>query len=99
VKEVNRIFFKNYSGDSKATTASDTLMKTVWLPVVVLIGLGLTLPFCAFPYQHMAFLGMLGVVVGMLGVAAILAFLERPSDNNQIQQSIEDVRSLFKRIN
>jgi hypothetical protein len=99
VREANRIFYRNYSGHLKSVSASDNLLRAVWLPILLFVALGLTLPFAAFPYEELLLLGILVVVVVLLGAAALLAFLAKPNDNNQIQQSIEDVRDYFQLVN
>lgn len=99
VREANRIFYSNYSGNLKSVSASDNLLRVVWLPTFIFVALGLTLPFASFPYEELLLLGILIVVVVVLAIAALLAFLAKPSDNNQIEQSIEDIRDYFQQVN
>lgn len=99
VREANRIFYRNYSGNLKSVSVSDRLLRVVWLPTLIFVALGLTLPFASFPYEELLLLAILIVVVVLLASAALLAFLAKPYDNNQIEQSIEDVRDYFQQIN
>lgn len=76
---MNRIFYRNFSGQLKDESISDVLVRAVWLPIMLFVALGLTLPFAAFPYEEFLLLGILAILVVMLGTAALLAFLKKPN--------------------
>jgi hypothetical protein len=49
VKEVNKIFYANYTGvSSKGMDFTEILLKFVWIPIVLFVILGVTLPFISF---------------------------------------------------
>ena len=69
------------------------------MPIVLFVIMGLIYPFVSFPYEKFLLLALLGVIVILLATAAVITFLEKPSQNNQIQQTIEDVRDYFESVN
>ena len=52
VKEVNKIFYANYTGVSNVNMDfTQILLKFVWIPIVLFVVLGITLPFISFIYE------------------------------------------------
>lgn len=99
IKEVNKMFYQNYTGVKKNKSASEIMLKYVWVPIVVFICLGITIPFASFLYEELVLMGLLGLILLVLFYSSVKAFRDRPSQNNQIQQTISDVRAYFSRIN
>ena len=89
------MFYRNYSGNIKNNSPVDVILKFVWMPILLFVFLSLLYPFASFPYEQFLLLVLLAIVVMMLGTAAVMTFLEKPSMNNQIEQTIEDVRNYF----
>ena len=100
IKEVNKIFYRNYSSMSKAPlTVTEALLKIVLIPTVLFLCLSAILPFASFPYQEFVVIGLLGLILTVLSFVSFKTFYERPSHNNQIEQSIADVEEYFEQIN
>jgi hypothetical protein len=93
------MFYHNYSGSIKGNCLVDAILRFIWLPIALFVVLGLKYSFGPFPYEQLLLLVLLAVVVVLLATAAVIAFLEKPSQNNQIQQTIEDVRHYFESVN
>lgn len=96
IKEVNRIFYKNYSSLHKQkATLTDILWKLIWIPIFIFVTLAVSLPFTSFPYEEVLIMSLLCVILLIIVYVSMSAFCDKPSDNNQIEQSIEDVRNYF----
>lgn len=95
IKEVNRMFYQNYTGAKKEKTASEVMLKYVWVPIVLFICLGITIPFVSFLYEELVLMGLLGVILLVLFYSSVKAFRDKPNQNNQIEQTISDVQSYF----
>lgn len=87
VKEVNRIFYSNYSGSGMAVGLCEVLLRAVWVPIGVFVCLAVTLPFVSFECEEGVLMGLLGLIVGVLLGVSVHTFVRRPSSNNQIQQT------------
>lgn len=74
-------------------------MKLVWIPLVVFLIMGITLPFVSFQNEEIILLTLLGVILLILFYVVIATFRSKPNENNQIEQSISDVREYFQKIN
>jgi hypothetical protein len=51
VKEVNKIFYDNYTGVFMTRTPTQMLLKFIWIPILLFLCLGITLPFISFLYE------------------------------------------------
>lgn len=95
IKEVNKMFYQNYTGGKKAATASEVMLRYVWVPIVLFICLGITIPFVSFLYEELVLMGLLGLILLVLFYASIKAFRDKPNQNNLIEQTVSDVRAYF----
>lgn len=95
IKEVNRMFYQNYTGAKKEKTVSDVMLKYVWVPIVLFICLGITIPFVSFLYEELVLMGLLGIILLVLFYSSVKAFRDKPNQNNQIEQTISDVKAYF----
>ena len=96
VKEVNRIFYANYTGVSKKETPlSECLMKLLWIPLIIFLIMGITLPFVSFKNEEIMLLILLAAILLILFYVVVATFRSKPNENNQIEQSINDVRGYF----
>jgi hypothetical protein len=96
VKEVNRLFYRNYSSLHKGETSlTEFLLKAVWLPIAIFVCLAVTLPFISFAYEEVILMGLLGIILVVLLCVSVRTFLDKPNSNNQIEQTIADVRAYF----
>lgn len=96
IKEINKLFYRNYSSMSKAPlTLSEALLRVILVPAILFFLLVTTLPFTSFPYQEIVVMSLLGLILVVLFFVSFKTFYERPNHNNQIEQSTEDVRAYF----
>lgn len=52
IKEVNRIFYLNYSSLAKeGWSLSNSLLKIVWIPIILFVCLAISFPFNSFAYE------------------------------------------------
>lgn len=84
IKEVNKMFYQNYTGDKKNRSASEVMLKYVWVPIVLFICLGITIPFASFLYEELVLMALLGLILLVLFYSSIKAFRDKPNQNNQI---------------
>lgn len=100
IKEVNKIFYANYSGVGKGTEPhTELLLKLVWAPIVVFACLGVTMPFVSFIYEEIILMAILGLILAVLFYISLKTFYDKPNQNNQIEQSICDVNTYFQTLN
>lgn len=51
IKEVNKIFYKNYAGHGKKEDKHiEWMLKFMWIPILIFVCLGTTIPFFSFQY-------------------------------------------------
>lgn len=74
-------------------------MKIVWIPITIFVILAVTLPFISFLYEEIVLMSLLIVILMILLFASLKIFFNKPNDNNQIEQTIEDVKSYFSKLN
>jgi hypothetical protein len=80
VREVNQIFYSNYSGGYKnATPISETLLKIVWIPLTLFILMGVTLPFVSFLFEEIILLVLLGIILIILFFVVVETFKNKPN--------------------
>lgn len=80
VREVNRIFYSNYSGGNKnVTPISEILLKVVWIPLTFFILMGITLPFISFLYEEIILLVLLGIILIILFFVVVETFKNKPN--------------------
>lgn len=85
VKEVNRIFYANYSGATRShQSLTERLFTLLWIPIVLFAGLALTLPFASFPQEEVVLLGLLCVILMVLFYLSMRSYYQKPSQNNQM---------------
>jgi hypothetical protein len=100
IKEVNRIFYRNYSSIHRDNlSADDFVLRIVWIPIAIFVFLAITLPFASFPYEEVVLMAVLGLILMLLLWVSIRTFCFKPNNNNQIEQSIEDVENYFEELN
>jgi lipopolysaccharide export LptBFGC system permease protein LptF len=78
---------------------SETLLKLVWVPLTVFLLMGITLPFVSFHNEEIVLLGLLGIILVTLFYVVVATFKSKPNENNQIEQSTNDVKAYFEKIN
>jgi len=61
----------------------------------MLIVMAFTLPFMSFMFEEALFMILLAIILLILATVAIKTFRNRPTCNNQIEQTIEDVKIYF----
>lgn len=101
VRKVNKIFFDIFSGKKRNKNYKfyDILFKIMWISLGFLIAIILTLPYYTIPNEEIILSVMMGVIVVMLIFVTISTYLNVPSSNNQMEQSIEDTRRYFEELN
>lgn len=96
VKEVNRIFYANYSGASRShSSMTERLFSLLWIPIILFAALALTLPFASFPDEEIVLIGLLCLILIVLFYLSMRSYYQKPNQNNQIEQSISDVQGYF----
>ena len=95
VKEVNRIFYANYSGSTRNPSLTERLFALLWIPIVLFAGMALTLPFVSFPEEEIVLVGLLCLILIVLFYLSMRSYYQKPSQNNQMEQSISDVQGYF----
>lgn len=100
IREVNRIFYNNYSGGVReGVPLGEILLRWLWVPLLTFLIMGLTLPFVSFKNEEFVLVALLALILAVLFYVAVGNFKNRPNDNNQIEQSIADVRAYFDTLN
>ena len=86
VREVNKIFFDIFSGKKKDQKAkiNDIMFNIMWIPVVIFLGMILTLPFYTFPNEEIILTVLLVLIVIMLSFVTVSTYLNVPNSNNQM---------------
>lgn len=85
IKEVNRIFYANYSGDSRShNSMTEKLFSLLWIPIILFAGLALTLPFASFPNEEIVMIGLLCFILIVLFYLSMRSYYQKPSQNNLI---------------
>ncbi len=89
IKQVNDIFYKNYSSISKdPLTLTDILLSFVWIPIVIFICFAITLPFMSFANEDIILMILLGLILIVLFYVSARTFFDKPNNNNYIDQTI-----------
>ena len=57
--------------------------------------MGITLPFVSFKNEEIMLLILLAAILLILFYVVVATFRSKPNENNQIEQSINDVRGYF----
>lgn len=71
------------------------LLKGVWIPIIIFVCLAVSLPFRSFPYEELVLMVLLAIIVAILLLVSVRTFCDKPNNNNQIEQTIEDVQAYF----
>lgn len=100
IKEVNRLFYRNYSSLQKEdSTLANVLLRIIRIPIIIFCCLAISLPYASFVYEEVLLLILLAIILLVLLGVSVQTFIDRPNNNNQIEQSIEDVHVYFETLN